>query len=193
MSRGWTATESKGVRTVRHFRPSRGDSGAAAVEFALLFPIFMILAMGLIAAGTAFSRQINVTQAVRESSRYGATYDITAAGGTANWLIAVDQAVLESVGAVDNPLGGYNYRCVAIIVRDGAGAVDATRSAYREDGVNFLNTNKGCPRTATPNFGPGSKVVQTVLQRRIKFVALFINPTIDLNAVSSTPYEGTMS
>src|ERR1700757_3250980 len=82
--RGWVVTKGKGVGTLRHFRRSPSDEGAAAVEFALLFPIFMVLALGIINGGLAFSRQINVTQAAREASRFGSTYDISGipGGGT---------------------------------------------------------------------------------------------------------------
>lgn len=186
-------TMGKGVGTVRYFRRERGDSGAAAVEFALLFPIFMILALGIINGGLAFSRQINVTQAAREASRYGATYDIKAAGGTTAWLTAVDNAVTQSAGSAANPIGGYDYRCVAIIVRSADGTVNTAQTAYEENGGGVVaNSATGCPTTTTPNLGPYSKVVQVVLSRDVQFFVLFINPTLHLGAVSTTPYEGAL-
>jgi Flp pilus assembly pilin Flp len=177
-------------------RSQRNDEGAAAVEFALLFPIFMILALGIINGGLAFSRQINVTQAAREASRYGATYDIVASGGTTAWLKAVDDALCSSASNGDvcdgpgesNPIAGYNYRCVAIIVRDSTGAIDAAHTAYRQNGVAASSCNVSNP----PNLGAGSKVVETVLSRNVQFFVLFINPQLHLDAVSATPYEGTL-
>ena len=50
------------------------DDGAAAVEFALLFPIFFMVCIGTITFGFAFERWISVTQAAREASRFAATY-----------------------------------------------------------------------------------------------------------------------
>jgi Flp pilus assembly protein TadG len=186
-------TASEGVATVRRFRRARGDEGAAAVEFALLFPIFMILAMGTITAGTAFSRQINVTQAAREASRYGSTYDIVAAGGMTQWLTAVDNALVQSVGNAANPIAGYDYRCVAIVVRTTAGTIDTARTAYKVNGGSAVtNAGTGCPSVTTPNFGGGSKIVQTVLSRDVKFFVVFANPTLHLDGVSTTPYEQSL-
>lgn len=184
------ATDCKGW-AVRRFRRHSDDSGAAAVEFALLFPIFMVLALGIINGGLAFSRQINVTQAAREASRYGATYDIQAAGGLANWLTAVDGSVQQSAGNAANPIGGYDYRCVGLVVRDGVGAVVTAKTAYKENGGTAV-TGSSCPSVATPNLGPGSKAVQVVLSRDVQFFVLFINPKLQLDATSNTPYEGRL-
>jgi Flp pilus assembly protein TadG len=195
-------TVSKGAFTVRHFRRSGQDDGAAAVEFALLFPIFMILALGIISSGLAFSRQINVTQAAREASRYGATLPIEGglpAGGTVDqrtdtWLSSVDNALCRSAGnggacgkpGSENLIAGYDYRCVAIVVTDSAGAAtDASR--YREDGG--TTKHGACPSTATAAI-PNATFVQTVLLRKVQFFVLFINPTIHVDAVSVTPFEG---
>jgi Flp pilus assembly protein TadG len=188
-------TEGKGVRTVRHFRRARGDDGAAAVEFALLFPIFMILALGIINGGLAFSRQINVTQAAREASRFGATLDITVAGGMSNWLDQVDNAVTASAGNSANPIGGYTYRCVGIVTRDSGGAIVAAKTAYKQTYTGSASTKAtssatGCPSVTPPRLGSPSTAVQVVLSRESQFFVLFINPTLQLDAQSYTPYEG---
>jgi Flp pilus assembly protein TadG len=204
-------TEGKGVCAVRHFRRAGQDEGAAAVEFALLFPIFMILALGLINGGLAFSRQINVTQAAREASRFGATYSVTAAGDLATWLTAVDNATCQAAGNGDacggpntgNPIAGYDYRCVALIARLADGTIDAANTGWKETYSNNVNGNAttttlppnattGCPSVATPDLGPNSKVVQVVLSRGVQFFVLFINPKLHLDAVSTTPYEGDL-
>jgi hypothetical protein len=184
---------------VRRFRPARRDEGAAAVEFALLFPIFMILALGLINGGFAFSRQINVTQAAREASRFGSSYDISGINSGAGtlvsrediWLDAVDTSVQQSAGNAANPIGGYDYRCVAIVVMNAAGtAADTTLSRYKETYTGSASTRGAgtCP-TTTPAAIPGGKFAQVVLSRDVKFFVLFISPTLHLDAVSSTPYE----
>lgn len=184
-------TNGKGVSTLRHFRRARGDEGAAAVEFALLFPIFMILALGIINGGTAFSRQINVTQAAREASRYGATLDISTLPGTNQaertdaWLTAVDSALQQAAGNSNNPVGGYDYRCVALVVTNSSG-VPSNLSRYSENGG--TGTTGACP-SVTAAAIPSTTYVQTVLSRDSKFFVLFINPTLHLDAVSTTPYE----
>ncbi len=53
---------------------SRGarDRGAAAVEFALLLPILLLLVFGIIDFGRALNAQVTLTQAAREGARLAA-------------------------------------------------------------------------------------------------------------------------
>lgn len=166
------------------------EDGAAAVEFALLFPIFMVLVMGTIAAGTAFSRHINITQAAREASRFGATLDIPTAGGLGAWLTAVDNAAQGAAGDANNPMGGYTHRCVAYVRTTtsalGVTTIDTTNSRHLQDGVAATGP---CPNTAAPLIA-STDYVQVVFQRETSFFVLFANPTLDLDARSVTPYEG---
>jgi len=89
------------------------DEGAAAVEFALLFPIFFMVCIGTITFGFAFEKWISVTQAAREASRFAATYPNP--NGT-TWVDTVGQAAAESAGitlsgVAATPLTSY-YLCV---------------------------------------------------------------------------------
>jgi Flp pilus assembly protein TadG len=52
-------------------RPAR-DRGAAAVEFALVLPLLLLLVFGLIDFGRALNAQITLTQAAREGARLAA-------------------------------------------------------------------------------------------------------------------------
>jgi hypothetical protein len=49
--------------------PGRGEDGAAAVEFALLLPLLVLLLFGLIQFGAAFNTRIQATNAAREGAR----------------------------------------------------------------------------------------------------------------------------
>jgi Flp pilus assembly protein TadG len=49
----------------------RTESGAAAVEFALVAPILIILVFGVISFGIIFGQQLALGNAAREASRYG--------------------------------------------------------------------------------------------------------------------------
>ncbi len=53
----------------RRARNFRRDRGAAAVEFALLLPVLLLLVFGLIDFGRALNAQITLTQAAREGAR----------------------------------------------------------------------------------------------------------------------------
>lgn len=186
---------------MRHFRRRRRfrDDGAAAVEFALLFPLFLVLTFGMISAGTAFSRQINLTQAAREASRYGASYDISGIGGGASlttriqtWLTAVDNAVQQSAGSANNAIGGYDYRCVAFVHTNGDGSVNNDVSTYMETTTGSAsNTGTGpCPTVTAPAI-KGTYYAQVVLRRGVNFFYVVSGATINLNASNVTPYEGT--
>lgn len=45
------------------------DGGAAAVEFALMLPLLLLLVFGIIDFGRALSAQVTITQAAREGAR----------------------------------------------------------------------------------------------------------------------------
>lgn len=85
-------------------RTRRDDRGAAAVEFALVVPILLMLLLGITTGGLSYSHALGATNAVREGSRFGATTDAcgaaapaacSAAGGTA-WATSVMQRVRDT-------------------------------------------------------------------------------------------------
>jgi len=53
-------------------RKAPRDRGAAAVEFALLLPLLMLLVFGIVDFGRALNAQITLTQAAREGARLAA-------------------------------------------------------------------------------------------------------------------------
>jgi Flp pilus assembly protein TadG len=80
----------------------RDQDGAAAVEFALLLPLLVLLLFGLIQFGIAFNTKIQATNAAREGARMavvGIDNWTDVGGGLAFW-----QAVQQNagVGDIDN-------------------------------------------------------------------------------------------
>lgn len=67
------------MRSLRRAR-RRGDRGAAAVEFALVVPILLMLVFGIIDYGIYFNNSLSARQGVREAARSGVVE--TAAGGS---------------------------------------------------------------------------------------------------------------
>ncbi|WP_309050771.1 TadE/TadG family type IV pilus assembly protein [Streptomyces sp.] len=59
----------------------RSERGAAAVEFALVLPLLLLIVLGTIEFGRAYNAQISLTHAARESARTMAI--------TSNWVEAV--------------------------------------------------------------------------------------------------------
>jgi Flp pilus assembly protein TadG len=58
------------------------DRGATAVEFALLFPLLMLIVFGTIDFGRALNAQITLTQAAREGARIDALGEPNITGQT---------------------------------------------------------------------------------------------------------------
>lgn len=52
-----------------HFHDRRGERGAAAVEFALILPILILLVLGLIEFSRVYNIQISLSNAAREGAR----------------------------------------------------------------------------------------------------------------------------
>jgi Flp pilus assembly protein TadG len=53
-------------------RAKKDESGAAAVEFAIVLPVLLLLVFGIIEFGLLFNRYITVTHAAREGVRVAA-------------------------------------------------------------------------------------------------------------------------
>jgi Flp pilus assembly protein TadG len=63
-------------------KPGRGQEGAAAVEFALILPLLVLLVLGAMDFGHRLYLQHIITNASREGARYAAKYTGTAAAPT---------------------------------------------------------------------------------------------------------------
>lgn len=95
-----------------HTGRCRRDTGAVAVEFALILPILVALLLGVVTAALSFGTALSTTDAVREGARYGAT-TVTSPGpsGFTSWASAVRTKTAElSYGGVDE-----NQVCVQLV------------------------------------------------------------------------------
>jgi Flp pilus assembly protein TadG len=94
------------------------DDGASSVEFALILPLFVMLTVGTISAGFTFHAWLNATHGAQESSRFGATLSVEAAGGTqADWLADVADRAAAAAG-ISTGAGGTEPGtsvCVAVV------------------------------------------------------------------------------
>jgi Flp pilus assembly protein TadG len=53
-------------------RPARGDDGVAAIEFAIILPVLLLILFAIIDMGRMLQQQIQLTEAAREGARLGA-------------------------------------------------------------------------------------------------------------------------
>ena len=84
-------------------RPSNRRRGAAAVEFAMFAPVFVILIMGTLGATQAMSTLTVMSEAVREGGRLGANdwTGVLPAGMTPNMKVEQDVRAFLSASGVD--------------------------------------------------------------------------------------------
>lgn len=70
-------------------RSPRSEHGAAAVEFALVVPLLLIVLFAIVDLGWVFNQQLTVTAAAREGARYYAVHANEAgAQGAAEAIVA---------------------------------------------------------------------------------------------------------
>jgi hypothetical protein len=76
-------------------RGDSGDRGAAAVEFALIMPILIVLVFGTISFGIVFAQKLALGNGAREAARFGVVNErtcseITTAAREAAYTIGID-------------------------------------------------------------------------------------------------------
>jgi Flp pilus assembly protein TadG len=76
----------------------RTNSGAAAVEFALVLPLFLAVMFGMLEYSWYFYQQFGVASAVREGARLGVTIDMDATPDPRAAAKTRTKAVLDTVG-----------------------------------------------------------------------------------------------
>lgn len=89
----------------RHSR--RSDDGAAAVEFALVVPLLMILVFGMISYGYLLSFRQGMSQGASEGARAGAVW--AAAYKTDQDAARIAAAKVQ----IDNALSSYGVSCAS--------------------------------------------------------------------------------
>lgn len=161
-------------RFCRGRNPRRDERGAAAVEFALLVPIFVVLTIGMISAGFLFQQWIGITQGAREAARYGATLDVSAitpTPGPSGWVSQVATVARDATGVSTADPG--QVVCVALF-------------------YNSSWTSQGGPlTTADPCWADGrtEERVQVDVKVDADFSWVVGGATIDLGSRSVTRYE----
>jgi Flp pilus assembly pilin Flp len=90
----------------------RDQEGAAAVEFALLLPLLVLLLFGMIEFGLAFNTRIQATNAAREAARQAVVGidNWSDLGGLSFWQMVREDAGVGSISncvlTTDDVLGG---------------------------------------------------------------------------------------
>jgi hypothetical protein len=171
------------------------ERGAALVEFALILPVLLTLALGIFSAGLAYNRQIALTNAAREASRFGATLTLGAATGgtTEGWLGDVADAAQQA--ATGELAAGVEDRmiCVAFVHPDGTEPGDVTTRLIRtDDGDEFSNPAGSDACHPGGDGHPSSeRRVQVRIQRGTTIEALVYSRDLTLTGSSVTLFEAS--
>lgn len=191
-------------------RVERGERGVALVEFALVFPVFMTLVLGMFSGGLAYSRKVTLTNAAREGSRYGATLAPASlplssplSAGIDEWARVVADAVEQNAeGDLDDGVDGREI-CVAYL--NPAGDADAG-VPHKEKSHRLLRPEIGADQELAGD-SPGAtlatlqcfadgrpnseKRAQVMVTRRSPINLLFFDIPVTLTAESVTRFEAT--
>lgn len=161
------------------------EEGAQLVEFAFVLPVLLVLLMGIITGGIAFSRSIAVDNAARESARYGATLPVDIDMDT--WLNDVaDVAIGSATGDLDDGEQGRGV-CVAYVHPDGGSPEDqTTRIVVDTAGVRAITVGATCFADGRPN---DERRVQVQLERESDLVLVFWNRTLAQLGESTARFE----
>lgn len=154
----------------------RCDRGASLVEFALLLPVFMMLALGMFSGGLAYNQKIDVTNAVREGARYGSALPQV----QANWATIVRDVVVDrSEGLLAN-----NDVCVALVT--GASGTVVTGGS----GGPWSWAPSGYPANCYTDSGSDSGLrVHVAAKKPAKIEVLVFSTTVTLKSSATARHE----
>ena len=157
------------------------DTGAALVEFALVLPVFLMLLLGMMTGGLAYSRKLSVAQAAREGARYGATLPITASNPVGAWLPRVGAlTIASSDGELESDRPG-RYVCVAYVPASGTAQrweVTGTATPVQSAGTCLANDGR-----------TGETRVQVVAQRSSRLEALVFSRDLTVGSHAVARFE----
>jgi len=167
---------------------ARNEFGAAAVEFAIIAPLFFMITFGMITGAIAFNQKNQLTHAAREGARYGATLSLgtvfTGCTGSQGSCWAQGIAAV----AEDRSFGDLNTSdpdhgiCVALVEGPSPGTVVSTNGNY----VHRINLSGGSARCFDDNGADEGQRVQVLVQRPglINAVLFQMTPTLRSEALS---------
>jgi Flp pilus assembly protein TadG len=172
-------------------RASSDERGAAAVEFALVVSIFLMLVLGMFTGGLAWNRKHAMTHGAREAARFGATLPTGKAGVPSAWFDQIiDRAITSAYGELDTGVPG-RYVCVAYVgygspsgstfdwtsrkVQSGDGPPVTSSGWCFDDGRGAANLNE--------------RRIQVRVQRQTNFDALLISQVVTLSSDAVARFE----
>lgn len=131
----------------------RSQIGAAAVEFALVVPILIVLLFGITTAGLSYSQALGMANGTREGSRFGATTIVATTSPPytqTQWETWADQVITRTRASMTDASSASTSVCVQIFKN--SGAVDAVPTNVLPTAR--CNIPSGAPTTGNPPTPP---------------------------------------
>jgi Flp pilus assembly protein TadG len=159
------------------------ERGAALVEFALILPLVLMLAFGVITAGIAYNHKIDLTHAAREGARYGATLAQLQCSGSPNPCGTKTWAQVVQAVVVQRAMGDVTAAdvCVALVTGN-PGAVLATGFS-----VNSPNGNGTC--YSDGNDDPGKRVQVAIRKTGDTIDGVLFKMPVTLTSQATAKFE----
>lgn len=159
---------------MRRSRRRDDQGGAAALEFALLVPIVVMLLFGTITTGLVYSDHLGITNAVREGARYGSVADVSASTWASDVQTRIQQTYFNASGTQPTD----SQICVQLVQSNG--------TVVASDSGTSCGTKPALPS----NMGAGSCAV-LVWMSKPETIRLAVAPDLNLNiAARSVSYYG---
>ena len=178
------------IRLRRFLTPGTGERGAAAVEFALVLPVFLMLVFGMFTGGIAYNQKQQISHSAREGARYGATIpqDQFGPGNGAGWATSVKDV---TVGRSEGDLSVTGATVCVALVSGTAGTVVSGATPYYYNGTFPYGASSGsaarCFDDSASN--DASTRVQVVVGRPGSISAIFVNINVTLTSKGISKYE----
>ena len=154
------------------FRRTRRDDGAAAVEFALVAPLLIMLVFGIIEFGISFAQQLSLSNGARQGARFGA---VGYFGAGASATLATCGDVVQQVQSAASTIG-LNVSNVSVQVQ----IVHPDGSVVAPPVCDWT-TGTSSPATACTGTNPGDAVrVNAKYQGHLTIPLVFYNPSFTL-------------
>jgi Flp pilus assembly protein TadG len=164
-------------------RRVRDDSGAVAVEFALILPILVMLLLGVTTAGLTYSDHLAITNAAREGGRFGSAVNYD--GIATQWADSVQTRVQQAYYNSGSTLTTSQI-CVQLVNPAASPSVVASPTAQGSTCSSNVPTN--------PSVVPGgSCLVKVWVKKPAKIeLGVFSIPSFNI-AATSVSYYGRVS
>lgn len=162
-------------------RPRR-ENGAAAVEFALVFPLLCTIFFAIISFGFTYNDMLAVNNAVREGARLGSALDYTPTG--AQWASSVKTRVQEVYFNGASSLNADQV-CVDVVLKNADGTVTTVTGTDTSALGSGCSPTPGAPDVPTMNAGTCAVRVWVAKPESINWLVKTVNFTQVSKSVSA--------